>query len=118
MATVSAKLSDLRISPRKVRLVADLIRGKKVEDARTILQFTVKRSADPIVKLLNSAAANAENLARQKGERIDPDGWVVSSIQVNEGRTLYRFQPAPRGRAGRIRKRSSHIELHLIDKKK
>jgi large subunit ribosomal protein L22 len=117
MPNAMAKLEDLRISARKVRLVADMIRGKKVEDARNILQFTVKRAAHPLVKLLNSAAANAEHLARQRGERVDADSWIVKSIMVNEGRTLYRFQPAPRGRAGRIRKRSSHIELHLTDKK-
>jgi large subunit ribosomal protein L22 len=117
MPNAMAKLEDLRISPRKVRLVADLIRGKRVGDARTILEFTVKRASHPLVKLLNSAAANAEHLARQRGERVDADSWVVSTIFVNEGRTLARFQPAPRGRAGRIRKRSSHIELHLTDKK-
>jgi len=117
MPNAMAKLEDLRISARKVRLVADMIRGKKVEDARNILHFTVKRASHPLVKLLNSAAANAEHLARQRGERVDADSWIVTTIMVNEGRTLYRFQPAPRGRAGRIRKRSSHIELHLADKK-
>ncbi|MFM1919667.1 MAG: ribosomal protein [Candidatus Hydrogenedentota bacterium] len=118
MSDAMAKLSDLRISARKARLVADLIRGKKVGDARTILQFTVKRTAHPLFKLLNSAAANAEHVARLKGERVDADSWVVSQITVNEGRTLYRYQSQARGRAGRIRKRSSHIELHLTAKKK
>lgn len=118
MATANAKLEDLRMSPRKVRLVADLIRGKRVGDARTILEFTVKRASHPLVKLLNSAAANAEHGARLRGERVDPDSWIVTTVMVNEGRTLSRFQPAPRGRAGRIRKRSSHIELQLADKKK
>src|SRR5690606_14715736 len=91
MSDAMARLSDLRISARKARLVADLIRGKKVGDARTILQYTVKRTAHPLFKLLNSAAANAEQLARLKGERVDPDNWIVSQITVDEGRTLYRF---------------------------
>jgi large subunit ribosomal protein L22 len=116
MATATAKLKNLRMSARKVRLVADLIRGKKVEAARSILQFTTRHSAEPLLKLVNSAAANAEHLAREKGERVDSEEWVIKQIMVNEGRTMYRFQPTARGRAGRIRKRSSHIELLLSEK--
>jgi large subunit ribosomal protein L22 len=116
MANAEAKLKGLSIAPRKVRLVADLIRGKRVADARNILNYTVKGSAEPLRKLLDSAAANAENLARNRNERIDSDEMVVEKIIVNEGRTLRRFQNAPRGRATRIRKRSSHIELTIADK--
>ena len=116
MATAQAKLNRLRIAPRKVRLVADMIRGKKVEEARDILRFTNKRSAEPLLKLLDSAAANAESSAAERQERVDPDEMVIRHIMVNEGPTLMRFQPAARGRATRIRKRSSHIELRIEDK--
>lgn len=118
MATAVARLKNLRISPRKVRLVADLIRGKKVADARDILRFTVKKSSEPLGKLLESAVANAENAAAERSERIDGDELFVTRIMVNEGRTLHRYQPRARGRACRIRKRSSHVELVLSETKK
>lgn len=114
MPTSSAKLSNLRISARKVRLVAAQIRGKKVDEARNILLFTLKRSSEPIRKLLDSAVANAENAAAEKNERIDTDGMVVTRVLVDEGRTINRFISAPRGRATRIRKRSSHITIELF----
>lgn len=116
MASAIAKLKNLPVSARKARLVADLIRGKRVADARDILSFTVKNSALPIRKLLDSAVANAENAATEKHERIDTDEMIVKKIFVNEGRTLQRYQNAPRGRATRIRKRSSHVELLIADK--
>lgn len=116
MASAIAKLKNLPVSARKARLVADLIRGKRVADARDILSFTVKNSALPIRKLLDSAVANAENAATEKHERIDTDEMIVKTIIVNEGRTLQRYQNAPRGRATRIRKRSSHVELLIADK--
>ena len=116
MASATAKLQNLSIGPRKVRLVADLIRGKRVDTARDILTFTLKGSAQPLRKLLDSAVANAENSASERNERIDPDEMFVEKIIVNEGRTLRRFQPAPRGRANRIRKRSCHVELVIADK--
>jgi len=116
MSTAKASLKNLRISARKVRLVADLIRGKRVQDARNILTFNDKKASEPIRKLLDSAVANAESAAAETQARIDTDAWVVGMIQVNEGRTLYRFQPAARGRAAKIRKRSSHIDLVLLGK--
>ncbi|MBI2424529.1 MAG: 50S ribosomal protein L22 [Candidatus Hydrogenedentes bacterium] len=116
MASAEAKLRNLSVSARKARLVADLIRGKRVSDARSILQFTVKLSAEPVLKLLNSAVANMEHEAHLRHLDVDTDEMVVSKVLVNEGRTLYRFQPAPRGRAMRIRKRSSHIELVISEK--
>lgn len=118
MPTAVAKLKNLQISPRKVRLVADLIRGKKVSAARDILYVTVKDSALPLRKLLASAVANAENEAAERDERIDTDDMVVSTIMVDEGRTLRRFIPAPRGRAMRIRKRSSQVFIEISDKSK
>jgi large subunit ribosomal protein L22 len=117
MNTSKASLKNLRISARKVRLVADMIRGKQVEEARNILSFNDKKAAEPLKKLLDSAVANAEHAATETKDRVDTDEWVVGMIQVNEGRTLYRFQPAARGRAAKIRKRSSHIDLVLQEKK-
>lgn len=115
MASATARLTGMGIPPRKVRLVADLIRGKKVVEALDILLYTQKASAPVIRKLLESAVANAENAAAETRERIDTDEWVVEMIQVNVGPTLSRFRPAPRGRAVKIRKRSSHIELRVSD---
>jgi len=116
MATAVAKLKNLPISPRKVRLVANLVRGKKIADARNILEFTVKGAADPLLKLLESAVANAENAASERHERIDADEMIVAHLLVNEGRTRRKYQPAPRGRATRLRCRSSHVELWIRDK--
>jgi large subunit ribosomal protein L22 len=108
-----ARAKYLRIAPRKVRLVADLIRGKKVSEARTILQYTVKGSAPMLSKLLESAVANAENAAAERRERIDTDEMVVDKVWVDGGPTRKKFQPQPRGRAARIRKRTSHINLSI-----
>lgn len=116
MAYAEAKLKRLSIAPRKVRLVADLIRGKKVAEARDILSYTLKGSSEPLRKLLDSAIANAEHAADNQNERVDTDEMYIAKIIVNEGRTLRRFQPAPRGRATRIRKRSSQVELTIADK--
>ena len=111
MATAQARLSDLPLAPRKVRLVADLVRGKKVSEARDILAFTLKASALPMQKLLASVVANAESAAAETHDRVDTDDMVIAKVIVNEGRTLHRFLPQPRGRASRIRKRSCHIEM-------
>ncbi len=115
MLTARATLRNIRLSPRKARLVADMIRGKRVIDARDILQFSLQRSADPIHKLLDSAVANAEVKARENRRRINADEFVVKMIMVDEGRTFYRHQPMPRGRAGRVRHRSSHVTLTITE---
>lgn len=106
-----AKLMYLKASPQKVRLVVDLVRGKRVEDAIQILRFTNKSCAKDLEKLLKSAAANAEN--REDG--VDIDDLFVSRIIVNEGPREKRIQPAPMGRAFRIIKRKSHVTVHLSD---
>ena len=113
MPTAIARASRVPIAPRKMRLVADLIRGKKVAEARDILLYTAKVSAPIIKKVLDSAVANAENTAAETRERIDTDSMTISTILINEAETLRRYQPRARGRANRIRKRSSHVELTI-----
>jgi large subunit ribosomal protein L22 len=102
----------IRGSPQKIRLVVDLIRGKNVSEALTILRFTKKRASKDVEKLLKSAIANAE----QKAEGTDVDNLVVSQAYVNEGPRLKRMRPAPMGRAYRIQRRMSHISIHVSDK--
>jgi large subunit ribosomal protein L22 len=101
----------MKASPQKVRLVVDLVRGKKVEDALEILRFTKKSCAKDLEKLLRSAVANAENA--EAGADIDE--LVVSKIWVDEGPREKRIQPAPMGRAYRIIKRQSHVTVTLSD---
>ncbi len=110
----TATLRYLKASPQKVRLVADLIRGKKVDEALSILRFTKKHSAKDLEKLLRSAIANAENSEAS----VDADDLVVSKIYVNEGPREKRVQPAPMGRAYRIQKRKAHVTVHVSDEVK
>ena len=113
MATAKAYVKNLTVAPRKARLVADLNRGKKVAEARYILDYTLKKSAMPLRKLLDSAVANAENLAAEKHDRIDTDEMVVSTIMVDQGLTLKRWRAMPRGRGVRIRKTRSHVRIEI-----
>lgn len=107
-----AVAKSVRIAPRKVGLVIDLIRGKNVAEAVAILQHT-PRSASPVVeKLIKSAMANAEH-----NYEMDSDNLFVSEVYVNEGATLKRFRPRAQGRASRINKRTSHITVVLTEKK-
>ncbi len=106
-----AKLTMLRSTPQKTRLVADLIRGKKVNEAESILTFTPRRAAKPILKLLQSAKANAVN-----NHDMFEDTLVVSKIMVDEGPVLKRFLPRARGRADMMRKRTSHITIILEER--
>lgn len=107
-----AKLKHLRIAPRKVRLVADLVRGKGVEEAQAILNFTVKRASLPVLKLLNSAAANAKNVAQK-----DSSSLFVAKITVDGGPVMKRILPRAKGKADRMLKRTSHITIVLDEKK-
>lgn len=102
---VRARLKFLRMSPRKARLVADLIRGLPVENARQQLEFSARRVAGPLLKLLNSAIANA----RQEG--LNEDTLLVHRIWVDAGATLNRFMPRAMGRVSPINKRTSHITI-------
>jgi len=106
--TVSAKLRNLHIAPRKVRLVADLIRGKKTEQASSILNFTTKGASLPILKLLKQAMANAKN-----NFQMDPANLFVFKITVDEGPKQKRWMPRARGQAYEIQKKTSHITLIL-----
>lgn len=106
-----AKLSYLRIAPRKARLMAGLIRGKKVAEAINILNVTPKRAALHVAKLLQSAVAGAD----ERGE-VDIDSLFVKTVFVDEGPTLRRFMPRAMGRATRINKRTSHITVVLDEK--
>ena len=101
----------LRVSPYKVRLIADMVRGKKVEEALTILKFLPKKSGRLINKTLRSAVANAENT-----QTIDVDTLVIKTILVDEGPKLKRWRPRAMGRATRILKRTSHITMVLAEK--
>lgn len=104
----SAKLSFVRLSPQKARLVIDMVRGKGVQEALNILKFSPQRAAEIVAKLVSSAIANAE----QKGVG-DVDRLFVKSIFVDQGPVLRRFMPKGRGSASRIRKPTSHITVVL-----
>jgi large subunit ribosomal protein L22 len=108
----SAKLTFARLSPRKTRLIADLVRGKAIQNALNILRFSPKPSAKLVAKLLKSAVANAE----QKGVS-DVDLLYVKTIYVDGAACLKRSLPRAMGRASRIRKPTSHIQVVLSDKK-
>jgi large subunit ribosomal protein L22 len=106
---VTAQHKYLQASPQKVRLVADQIRGRGVQDAANILELSKKAAARPLRKLLQSAIANAENL----DDQLDVDRLYVKEIFVNGGPTLKRIRPQPMGRAFRILKRQSHVTIKL-----
>ena len=106
-----ATLKFARISSRKVKIVADLIRGKDVDEALAIMKFTPKVSSEVLEKLLKSAIANAENNHEMKHENL-----YVAEIFANQGPTLKRIRPAAKGSAVRIRKRTSHVTIVLKEK--
>jgi large subunit ribosomal protein L22 len=107
-----AHLRNLRMAPRKVSLVAALVRGRPVGDALNILRFTRKAAAEPVAKLIKSAVANATDLS--KGE-VDVDRLYVKAISVDQGKTARRFMPRAMGRASRINKKSSHVHVVVSD---
>lgn len=109
---IKVTLSNLRVAPRKARLVVDLVRNKNIQDARNLLQFTVNKTAGPVLKLLNSAVAGAVN-----DLKLDENNLYISKITVDEGPKMKRSFPMSRGRAYPIMKRSSHIALTLTEKK-
>ena len=106
-----AILKNCPTSPRKMRLVADLIRGEEVNEALNILKYSPQHASEDLEKLLLSAISNWQN--KNEGVRIEDSRLYVSEIRVDQGRTLKRFRPAPQGRAHRIRKKSNHVTLFL-----
>src|SRR3954464_11950670 len=106
----------IRVSPQKVRLVLDLIKGRRVENALNTLAFTKKGIAPTIHKLLRSALENANYLSQEKGYDVDLDRLVVTRAIANEGPRMKRIRPAPMGRAYRYQRRISHIEIALAEK--
>ena len=109
-----AKLNNYPTSPRKMRLLADLIRGLEVEKALGILQFNPKHPAVPMYKLLKSAINNWEQ--KNADEKVEDAGLVVKTIMVDGGRVIKRMRPAPQGRGYRVRKRSNHVTI-VVDSK-
>jgi large subunit ribosomal protein L22 len=110
---IKVQLNNVRIAPRKSRQMIDVVRGKNVAEARALLEFTVKRASDPVLKLLNSAVAAAKN-----DFKLEETNLYISKITADEGPTLKRSFPMSRGRAYPIMKRTSHIHLTLSEKKK
>jgi large subunit ribosomal protein L22 len=105
---ITAKLRFYRMGPKKMRLIADLIRGKRVERAQAVLGLLNKKGAEPILKLLNSAVANAKH-----NFSIENSNLIVKSIMVDGGPVLKRFMPKAHGRATPVRERTSHVSLIL-----
>ena len=110
-----AKSKYIRMSPRKIKRVLDLVRGKRVDQALDMLHFTPKVAAVPIEKTIRSAVANLGNI--EEGQRMDLSQIFIVDAFVNQGPTLKRFRPMSMGRAGKIRKRTSHLTIVLEDSK-
>ena len=115
--TAIAKANDVPSSPRKMRLVADTVRGVEVNRALDLLKFSKKAASVDLEKLLRSAIANWEAKNQDKAKELDNGNVYVKTIMVDEGRTLKRIRHCPQGRAGRIRKRSNHVTI-ILDVKK
>jgi len=106
----------MHVSPQKARLVLDLIRGRRVEEARNTLAFTKKRVASTVSKLLQSAIDNANFLSTEKGLDVDVDNLYVKHVAANDGPRLKRIRPAPMGRAYRYVRRIAHLEIVLAER--
>ena len=114
--TAIAKMNDVPTSPRKMRLVADIIRGVEVNKALDILKYSKKHAAKSLSVALRSAIANWEAKNEDKSNELENGNVIVKTVMIDEGRTLKRIRPFPQGRAGRIRKRSNHITI-VVDVK-
>jgi len=113
-----AEARYMRVSPQKARLVLNLIKGRRVEEARNTLAFTKKRVAETVGKLLQSAIDNANFLSGEKGLDVDVDNLYVKSAVANDGPRMKRIRPAPMGRAYRYVRRIAHIEIVLAERNK
>ena len=109
-----ATLKDVPTSPRKMRLVADMVRGMEVNRALDVLKYSSKEASGKVEKLLMSAIANWQ--AKNEGARLEDNDLFVKTIMVDSGRILKRLRPAPQGRAHRVRKRSNHVTLYVDTK--
>ena len=116
-ATAVAKLNNVPTSPRKMRLVADTVRGVEVNRALDLLHFSKREASVRLEKLLRSAIANWESKNQDKAKELENGNVIVKTIMVDGGRQLKRIRPCPQGRAGRIRKRSNHVTI-ILDVKK
>ena len=112
-ATAITKLNNVPTSPRKMRLVADTVRGEEVNHAMDLLKFSKKAPSVRLEKMIRSAIANWEAKNPDQSKELDNGNVYIKTIMVNEGRTIKRIRPMPQGRAGRIRKRSNHITIIL-----
>ena len=108
----------MRVSPQKARLVLDLIKGRRVEDALNTLAFTKKRVANTVEKLVRSALENANYLSTEKGLDVDVDNLYVQRAVANDGPRMKRIRPAPMGRAYRYQRRMAHIEVALAERRR
>ena len=115
--TAIAKLNNVPTSPRKSRLVADMVRGLEVNHALDVLKYSKKEASNRMGKLLRSAIANWEAKNEESRKELENGNVYIKTIMVNEGRTLKRIRTAPQGRAARIRKRSNHVTIVLDTKK-
>lgn len=111
--TSIAKANGVPSSPRKMRLVADTVRGVEVNHALDLLKYSKRAASKPLETLLRSAIANWEAKNPDKSKELDNGNVIVKTIMVDEGRTIKRIRPCPQGRAGRIRKRSNHVTVIL-----
>lgn len=116
MASSKAKLQGYRVSARKARLVADVIRGRQVEEALNMLDLSPKRFARPLAKLLRSAVANAEEKNARDKAGIDIDTLIVSRITVDEGSKMWRIRARAQGRAAWIQHKTSHVTVELEER--
>lgn len=113
-----AKARFVRVTPQKARRVVDLIRGKQAVEAVAVLKFAPQAAAEPVLKTVQSAVANAVEGAKRNSERLDESDLFISEVFVDEGPTLKRFRPRAQGRAGRINKRTSHITVVVSQREK
>ena len=115
--TAIAKMNDIPTSPRKMRLVADTVRGQEVNKALDLLKYSTRDASKSLEKVVRSAIANWEAKNPEQASELDNGNVYIKTLMVDEGRTLKRIRPCPQGRAGRIRKRSNHITV-ILDVKK
>ena len=111
-----AKARFVRVTPQKARRVVDLIRGKQAGEAVAVLKFAPQSAAEPVLKTVQSAIANAVEGAKRNSERLDEADLFISEVFVDEGPTLKRFRPRAQGRASQILKRSSHITVVVAER--